>query len=552
MTANELPPIPRLSPKLAWEPWRPTRSDPWNRKWAAHLFRRAAFGVPAFQPKKSVSQLFDEAVAQGLDTTLNQVLQGLPDWESFDAITNSLAIRNGSSLVLDLQAPTEETPLVAWWLYRMLYSLHPLREKMTLFWHHHFATSNERVKSLGMMQKQNIRLQQRSLGRFSDLLLSMGRDPALLIFLDSCLNIESNPNEKYAREMMELFSLVAGNYSERDVREAARAFTGWHVNGTEFFFNVSRHDGGRKTILGQTGNWNGDDVARIVLEQPECARYLVRKLCRWFITESTNLPDGLIEPLAEQLRRTQYDVAAVLDTILRSRLFFSHHAYRQRVKSPVEFAVELMRQIGIPCYLVRCGVALRDMGQSLFSPPSVKGWTGGRDWINASTLLARGHFAGWVLGTEMAMDLAELASVYPDFPGALSVRVLDIAGSKVDDQIRWLADQVLHLELDARLHKSLVELLSVPTGKGKPKEKARKPTTLEVAPGKNRSSDITDGKADTANPDTKLLSVESLLAKVPGHLRANNGVGKAGRIDERAQIARLLHSLWLLPEYQIN
>ena len=175
----------------------------------------------------------------------------------------------------------------------------------------------------------------------------MSRDPAMLVWLDSNSNARGKPNENYARELMELFALGVGHYTEADVREAARAFTGWHTDGRKFTFNRFQHDDGKKTVLGQTGDWDGGDVVRIVLEQPAAARFLVRKLYRAFISESESPDDALIDPLADQFRRSDYDIAALLRTMLRSNLFFSAHAYRRRIKSPVEYVVGLLRTLEV-------------------------------------------------------------------------------------------------------------------------------------------------------------------------------------------------------------
>ena len=202
---------------------------------------------------------------------------------------------------------------------------------------------------------------------------------------------------------MELFSLGVGNYTEKDVREAARAFTGWHTNesGDAYEFNAKVHDDGPKTFLGQTGNWNGDDVVRILLDQPQAARFLVRKLYRYFISETHDPPAALLEPLAESFRKSDYDVAALVKTMLRSRHFFSEYAYRQRLKSPVEFVLGAARAVAHvteeqdtvrlpPGPLVNRMAA---MGQDLFAPPNVKGWPHGKAWLNTSTVLARNNFA---------------------------------------------------------------------------------------------------------------------------------------------------------------
>src|SRR5947209_7509927 len=244
------------------------------------------------------------------------------------------------------------------------------------------------------MFEQNKTLRKYALGKFRPFLLDMSRDPAMLIWLDSNSNIKGKANENYAREVMELFSLGVGNYTETDIREAARAFTGWHTEDDAFEFNRRWHDDGKKTVLGQTGNWNGDDVVRILLAQKACAAFLVGKLYSFLISEAQEPPKALLAPLAEALRKSDYDLAACVRTILSSRLFFSEHAYRQRIKSPVEFvlgAVKAVTEGAVPQLVLV--PRLEAMGQPLFAPPNVKGWQGGRAWLNTSTVLARQNFA---------------------------------------------------------------------------------------------------------------------------------------------------------------
>ena len=225
----------------------------------------------------------------------------------------------------------------------------------------------------------------------------------MLVWLDSNSNVKGRPNENYARELMELFSLGVGHYTEADIREAARAFTGWRTDGTGFAFDARLHDGGPKTFLGQTGAWDGGDVVRIVLVQPAAARFLVRKLYHFLVSEKVEPPDSLLEPLCEAFRRSDYDIAGLVRTILASRHFYSSHAFRQRVKGPVEYVLGAVQAVyrryaeadadyrPLP-QQVLVG-RIEAMGQSLFAPPNVKGWPGGTTWLNTSTMLERDNFA---------------------------------------------------------------------------------------------------------------------------------------------------------------
>jgi hypothetical protein len=385
--AAPLPPLDKLDPADAWRPWQPSADDPWGRKWAAHLYRRAAFGPDREE--------LAEAQRLGPDGTLDLLTRGRPGaaglLPTLTDVGRVAAERDDGGVQLR-----------GWWLYCMLQGGHPLREKLTLFWHNHFATSIAKVRSADLMMRQNVLLRGHALGRFGPLLQAIGRDGAMLVWLDSNSNVKGKPNENYAREVMELFSLGVGNYTEKDIREAARAFTGWHTDGTGFRFNAALHDDGPKTVLGKTGNWDGTDVARIILEQPACARFLVGKLYAFLLSE-TPPPKGLLEPLCESFRKSDYDIAELVRTMLASRLFYSEHAFRRRVKSPVEYVLGAVRAVyrrydeSDPSYqplppqvLVRRVTA---MGQALFAPPNVKGWPGGRAWLSTSTMLERDNFA---------------------------------------------------------------------------------------------------------------------------------------------------------------
>lgn len=378
--AAELPAdLKHVDPGIAWAPWQPSAQQPFNTQWAAHLYRRAAFGATPAE--------LAGAEKAGLNATLDRLLTGKPEAarraELLHTTGNSFAQRG------------ETDSLRGWWLYAMLHSGQPVREKLTLFWHNHFATSVAKVRKTTLMFKQNQLLRQHALAPFAPLVAGISRDPAMLVYLDSNRNVKAAPNENYAREVMELFTLGVGHYTETDIRNAARAFTGWHTDASQqaFEFNAAEHDTGAKTVLGQTGPFDGDDVLRILLDQPACARFLVRKLYRFLVSEIAP-PAALLEPLAEQYRASQYHTGELVRTILRSRLFFSAHAYRQRIKSPVEYVLGAIRAtVPGPVPPINLVTLLENMGQQLFAPPNVKGWTGGRNWLTHATLLARNNFA---------------------------------------------------------------------------------------------------------------------------------------------------------------
>ncbi len=335
------------------------------------------------QPRRGLT----EAVAKGLPATSSTC--------SSRASQNDDALENMLTAVGRRTAErANEFELRAWWLYTMLNGGCPAREKMTLFWHNHFATSIAKVHRTTLMFDQNRLIRQHALGKFGPFLHDISKDAAMIVWLDNNSNLKTHPNENYAREVMELFSLGVGHYTEKDIREAARAFSGWHTNGNDFDFNARYHDDGQKTVLGKTGDWNGEDILDILLKRSDCAEFLVRKLYRAFVSELQEPPAKLLAPLAESFRKTDYDIADLVRRMVSSRHFFSAHAFRQRIKSPVEYVLGAVKTVyegqPSPQPLVH---RLEVMGQQLFSPPNVKGWPGGQAWLNTSTVLARVNFA---------------------------------------------------------------------------------------------------------------------------------------------------------------
>jgi uncharacterized protein (DUF1800 family) len=381
MSANENP----------WATYEPTPNNPWDLAKVAHLHRRAGFGAtwPELQrdlrdgPSVSVDRYLTPRAPTAEE---RQVLDGL---------------RQGA---VSFGSPDR---LKAWWLYRVLYDPDPLREKMTLFWHGHFATSNRKVESLPLMLEQNELLRRYALGSFRELVTAIVGDGAMLLWLDGAESNKEKPNENFARELLELFTLGVGHYTEPDIREAARAFTGWTVKDGKAHFDDAAHDAGPKTFLGQTGNWQAADIVRITLEQPACAELLCRKVYRFFVNEVEE-PAALINPLAEELRRSRYDVGHVVGVLLRSKHFYDPMHYRQRVKSPVELSAGLVHTLEVPrseMRLLALAVACEQQGQNLFYPPTVKGWDGGKTWLTSMTILERGNWGNDVVWGNANLDM---------------------------------------------------------------------------------------------------------------------------------------------------
>ena len=303
----------------------------------------------------------------------------------------------------------EGQELKAWWMGEMLGSQTPLAERMTLFWHGHFATSQQKVVRSQAMWRQHQLLRAQGLGNFGGLLHTVARDPAMLAYLDGASNRKEAPNENFAREVMELFTLgeasQGGGYSEQDVREAARAFTGWSIERDDFAFRLrpAFHDGGSKTVFGRSGAFDGDAVLDLMLEQPAAARFITTRLWREFVSPAPEGPE--FDAIAARFRASGYDIATVLHDLLLSDSFWATENRGALVKSPVELVVGAVRQFGLQppdaLPLVRKSAQL---GQNLLVPPNVKGWPGYTDWINATRLLERKRFAEQLFRAADAMQ----------------------------------------------------------------------------------------------------------------------------------------------------
>jgi len=377
------------------DPLAPLDPAAWDFAKAAHLLRRAGFGGTP----EEIAALH----ACGLDGAVDRLLDfdGKPD-PGMPAVEITVTSRPDRAL---LAGKTEEERqqivkehrrrdaqqlfrVREWWIRAMVTTAFPLRERMTLFWHGHFTSSYRDVRDSYHMFVQNTLLRRHAAGNFAQLLREISRDPAMLEYLDNRSNRKQHPNENYAREVMELFTMGAGNYTEADVKEAARAFTGWTFQGNRFVFDRRQHDDGEKSFLGRKGRFDGDAILDIILEHPATARYVATKIFRYFAHDDPS-PE-LQRALGETLRRADYELRPLLRAIFRSREFYSARSVGTRVKGPVELLVMLHRSLGMqpPAAPVLANGAAA-LGQSLMDPPNVKGWDGGRDWINTSTLLGR-------------------------------------------------------------------------------------------------------------------------------------------------------------------
>ncbi|MBN1818841.1 MAG: DUF1800 domain-containing protein [Sedimentisphaerales bacterium] len=365
-----------IDPAWAWVPYQPDAQHPWSLAQAGHLYRRAAFGANWDQ--------LQQALADGPQKTIDRLLKPQADVPAFNRAEDQFDDSAAGSDSAD--------SLRAWWLRRMIHTPHPLLEKMTLFWHNYFAVSNDRVKNGKLMQQHVALLREHALGSFRPLLKAIVHDPAVLLSAGNASSRKANPNDGLPRILLEEYTLGSKQCDEKDIAEAARAFTGQFVLRGALQSIPREHDDGRKLILGQEGNFTGDDVVQIALDHPKTPRRLVRKLYEWFLSETESPCEALVEPLVASLGPS-YDVMKLVETILRSNLFFSSIAYRQRIKSPVEFALGMIHALEAMVSTTQLAQDLSGLGQNLYHPPTIKGWTGGRHWINTASLAGRNNLA---------------------------------------------------------------------------------------------------------------------------------------------------------------
>ncbi len=416
-----------------FKPFVPGESQPFDARAAAHLLRRIGFGA---SPEAVAT-----AVSDGLEATVDAIFDKAEDEEAgfaatFDAIRTSFVNFEDIAYVQ------------AWWVQRMLKTRVPFKEKLTLFWHGHFATSQQKVENSGLLHRQIETLRRLGGESFRDLVLAIAKDPAMLVYLDGQTNTKAHPNENFARELMELFTCGIGHYTEKDVQEAARAFSGWHRAASEFVFNAEEHDASRKEFLHRAGRFDGTDVIDILMQQPATPRRIAERLLRFFATPTPS--KEAVDEAAALLDRTQMSVKWFLRELFLSQYFFSNHCYRKRIASPAEYVVGTAHTLGLRI----SGLELKDqmvgMGQDLLSPPNVKGWDGEQKWINSSTWPKRVEFATLVSGlaneNEFGNHLAIESIVAPDITSPERV-------------VNRLVEVLLQGDLSADARQSLVKLL---------------------------------------------------------------------------------------------
>ena len=379
----------------------------WDARAVEHLLNRAGFGArpPEIEAgvKLGEAALVEKLVTQRADVEpffIDDIQ--IPDPRDLKELSREEAQKKAQEYREKDRRQMLE--YVGWWFDRMASGEDPLREKMVLFWHGFFTTSAEDVKRGVEVLRQNQFVREHALGSYADLLYGIARDPAMLVYLNNNVNRKGNPNENLAREIMELFSLGVGNYTEKDIKEAARALTGRGVSRDgEYEFHPNQHDSGEKTVLGSTGKLDGDDLVKVLLRQDACASYVARKLITWF--EGVEPKPERLKEYASFLHAQNYQLQPFLRKLFMDPAFYRDEIVGARVQSPVEYMVGTSRRLGTrtPAVILGSGAAL--LGQRLFAPPSVKGWDEGEAWITTASLMQRGNMAGMMLGVVKLDDV---------------------------------------------------------------------------------------------------------------------------------------------------
>ncbi len=371
-----------------------------SREDARHLLSRTGFSPDIKTLEQFVGRSRERAVREIVAGAAGSALIEAPAWVQAPALTPAAYRKLSTEARRDKRRVERERAqeLKQWWLSQMVQTDTPLAERMVLFWHNHFTSSFRKVRSSHLMYEQHLLLRKHALGSFAQMLHAISRDPAMLTYLDNVQNRKSAPNENFARELLELFTLGEGHYSEADIKEAARAFSGWGVSTSTLEFKIrrKRHDAGMKRFLQHRGRLDGEDVVEILLSQARTAEFVTEKMWREFV--SLQPEPAQVTRLAKGFATSDYDIAALLQAVLSTEAFWSPGNRGALIKSPVELVVGTMRLAGTlkgreqrdATFAVR---VMRDMGQDLFDPPNVAGWEGGLAWITSGSLLLREQFA---------------------------------------------------------------------------------------------------------------------------------------------------------------
>jgi len=360
----------------------------------AHLMRRAGFGATRGE--------LEARLAKGYEATVEELLQPGDDAE----LEKDLVDR----YYIEIDDMRQATAASGWWLYRMINSGSPLRERMTLFWHGLFATAYEKIMNGRATAAQIEMFRRQCLGDFRTMLLELSHDPAMILWLDNDTNHKDAPNENYGRELLELFSMGVGNYTEDDVKACTRAFTGWTIVNfiarypwgafpLEFEYRPEDHDDDEKEFLGHTGRFGGEDIIDIIVQQPATARFLAGKLYNFFVSDDPPTEEA-IQTLSDAYSQSNYDIRSVMRILFNSEFF--KQARFAKVKSPAELVAGVLRLVEdyreVKPGLMELAMEAKYIGQELLNPPTVEGWHTGKEWIDSGSLVGRVNFAADQVG----------------------------------------------------------------------------------------------------------------------------------------------------------
>jgi len=382
-----------------------------------HLVGRTALGAEWGGLKALEGKTRAEAVSILLKpgSTQTPPLPRLTPWATVSRMSkaNGAGKQRARKMMLN-----EGERLKRWWMLHLLRTKAPVNEHMTLFWANHFTSSLEKVEQPRLIYQQNQLLRKNAMGNFRKMLHDIARDPAMLVYLDGSKNVKGSPNENFARELLELFTIGIGNYTEVDVQAAASAFTGWGVdrNRGKFIYDSRKHDNKRVTFLGKTGSFTGDQIIDIILEKPKTAQFITKKFWKEFVSDM--YPEQkLIQQWAATFQKSNYDIKTLLAEILNSDAFWSAKYRGTLTKSPVDLLVGTLRTLPYPKFSDQQLVHISQLlGQDLFDPPTVKGWDGGTAWIDTQTMLVRTSFLTKLTRTTRAS--AKVNSYLPKSTGS--------------------------------------------------------------------------------------------------------------------------------------
>jgi len=570
----------------------PIAAADWSHDRAAHLLERAGFGgtpeeiarLAAMTPEQAVDWLVNYHAMPNQLAPFEESGIFDPGMEPFPrsrAQTVKWARADGEAMGVKVK-PGGDRPyqhvvnkyfyylrsdrlenhrLGQYWAWRMLATQRPLEEKIALFWHGHFATGDDKVRDYRKMANQLATFRRLGVGNFRDLVVAVAHDPAMLVYLDAGQNVKGSPNENFSREVLELFTIGIGNYTEADIREAARAFTGWTNDGLDFVLDTEKHDTDAKTFLGRTGNFDGTDILDIVLEEDATARFIVGKLYRFFVSDSA--PAGVIDRLAARFRQ-DYEIAPLLRAMFLSKDFYAPHAYATQIKSPVQLVISTYRKLGLTDLP---GVpdfhrATEALGQKLLYPPNVAGWEGGRSWITAATLMQRGNFARDVLfppiGEFRAPDRA-LTQIYRNvglkLDVGLDITAATIEGGDTSDGMMSMADRMVAVsdeEFNTRYAAYHGTVMAMKRVKAIPRVAAAMDlTAMARDAGVKTTTDTVD--YFTARLLRARLSADqqaALVAFLDGELGTSDVRAAMSYLEE--PLRHLLHLIMSAPEYQLG